>query len=85
MKHLTKDEVVEHFFSDGGSRASRIAKRHLDGCTECAAEYARVTDDLNAMRGIDFTKLPADYGVPTASSKLTNDASSRSCVPSNIV
>ena len=62
MKHLTKEEIVEHFFSDGGSRASRIAKRHLDGCTECAAEFARVTEDLNAMRGMDFTKLPADYG-----------------------
>ena len=61
MKHLSEEEVVEHYFSDAG-RASRIAARHLDGCAECAAESARVAQDLNAMQGMDPNELPADYG-----------------------
>lgn len=62
MKHLSEEEFVEHYFSDAGNKASRIAERHLDGCAECEAESARVAEDLNAMKGMDFNKLPADYG-----------------------
>jgi hypothetical protein len=62
MKHLSEEEIVEHFFSDAGSRATRIAERHLDGCAECAAESARLADDMNAMQGMDFNELRADYG-----------------------
>jgi hypothetical protein len=62
MKHLSEKEIVEHYFSDAGSRASRVASRHLDECAECAAERARVADDMSAMQGMDFIELRADYG-----------------------
>jgi hypothetical protein len=62
MKHLSEEELVEHYFAGPGSRASRIAQRHMDACEECATGSVRLAEDLNAMRGIDVEKLSADYG-----------------------
>lgn len=62
MKHLSAEEIVEHYFADPGDRLFRVAQKHVDECVECAGESARLADDLNAMRGADFEELTPDYG-----------------------
>jgi len=62
MKHLNAEEIVEHYFADPGERSFRVAQRHVNECVECSAESARLADDLNVMRGMDFEQLSADYG-----------------------
>jgi hypothetical protein len=62
MKHLSEEEIVEHYFSDGASGVSGTARRHLDECGECAAESARLADDMRAVRGMEFEGLSAVYG-----------------------
>jgi hypothetical protein len=62
MMHLSEEELVEHYFADPGSKASRIAQRHMDACGECAAGSVRLADDLNAVQGMDIEELSADYG-----------------------
>jgi len=62
MKHLSEEELVEHHFADPGSRTFRIAARHLDGCSECAADGERLAEDMKAMLGMDYQELGAEYG-----------------------
>jgi hypothetical protein len=62
MNHLSEEELVEHYFADPGSKAFRIAQRHVDACGECAAGSARLADDLNAVQGMDIEELNAEYG-----------------------
>ena len=66
MTHLTEEELIEHHYAgqagDSGSKAYRIAQRHLDGCAECAAEIAKLADDMKEMRGLAYEELSAAYG-----------------------
>lgn len=66
MTHLTEEELIEHFYAgqagDPASRAYRSAQRHLDGCAECAAESAKLADDMKQMSGLKYDELSAAYG-----------------------
>src|ERR1700752_2837315 len=62
MSHLTEEELIEHYYGDPGERASRIAQRHLDGCAACAAEIAKLADDMKEMNGLEYDKLSVVYG-----------------------
>jgi hypothetical protein len=62
MKHLSEEELVEHYFADPGSRAFRIAQRHVDACGECAAGSVGLAEDLNAVQGMDYEELSVEYG-----------------------
>ncbi len=62
MKHLSEEEIVEHYFADPTSKIFRNAQRHLDGCGECGTESAQLADDMNALREMDSEVLSATYG-----------------------
>jgi hypothetical protein len=62
MKHLSEVGLVEHYFGDPGSRSFRIAQRHVEGCSECAEDGKRLSEDMKVMQGMDYKELSADYG-----------------------
>lgn len=62
MSHLTDEELIEHYYGDPGDKVSRIAQRHLDGCATCAAESAKLADDMKEMNGLEYDKLSIAYG-----------------------
>jgi hypothetical protein len=66
MTHLTEEELVEHYYADhggdAGGKAFRIAQRHLNGCAECAAESAKLADDMKQMDGLEYDELSLAYG-----------------------
>ncbi len=62
MKHLSEEGLVEHYFGNPGSRSFRIAQRHLEGCSECAADGERLAADLKVMQDMDCEEAGVDYG-----------------------
>jgi hypothetical protein len=62
MKHLSEEGLVEHYFGNPGSRSFRIAQRHLEGCSECAADGERLAADLKVMQEMDCEEAGVDYG-----------------------
>jgi hypothetical protein len=53
MNHLSEEQIVLHYYGDA-DEASDI-ERHLAGCAECRAEFARVESTL---RQIEPTEVP---------------------------
>jgi len=62
MSHLSEEELIEHFYGDAGARAHRVAQRHLEVCAECAAESAKLADEMKVMGGMDYKELSVEYG-----------------------
>jgi hypothetical protein len=66
MSHLSEEELIEHYYAGQGAdpvgKAFRIAQRHLDGCATCAAESAKLADDMKEMDGLEYDKLSVAYG-----------------------
>lgn len=50
MKHLNEQEMVLHHFGDDEGEAKTGAAAHLAACPECAAESARLSAWLEALR-----------------------------------
>lgn len=47
MKHLNDEELVLHYYSEGGENAD--LERHLKSCERCAGAYAAVTQTLSRI------------------------------------
>ena len=70
MSHLSEEELIEHYYAgrdwagggDPGGKNLRIAQRHLDGCAACAAESAKLADEMKEMDGLEYDKLSVAYG-----------------------
>lgn len=62
MSHLNEEELIEHYYGGPETRAYRIAQRHMDGCAECAAESAKLADEMKELDGLQSDGLSAAYG-----------------------
>jgi hypothetical protein len=66
MKHLSQEEMVEQYYETAGAEASRDLSRdltrHLEECEECAAEFAAMESDLNALRPMGIPERGENYG-----------------------
>ncbi len=58
MKHLSEEELVEHYYS-GNQPATA---RHLEACARCASVYAALSADLCDMKAVDLPPRDAGYG-----------------------
>lgn len=58
MKHLSEEELIEHFFSKGES----AARQHIKACAECAEAYAALERDLAALPALEPPARDASYG-----------------------
>jgi hypothetical protein len=59
MKHLSEEELVEHFYSNDKDSAKR---KHLASCSECAAAHAALQSDLSALPSAEPPERDAGYG-----------------------
>ena len=59
MNHLSEEQIVLHYYGDA-DEASDI-ERHLAGCTECRAEFARVQSMLRQIEPVEVPEPPAGF------------------------
>jgi hypothetical protein len=60
MKHLSEEELIEHYYSTGEGAAA--AGQHLEACAECAQAYAALQSDLAEMEFAEPPARDATYG-----------------------
>ncbi|WP_058189850.1 hypothetical protein [Terracidiphilus gabretensis] len=58
MKHLSEEAMVELYYGEGEGDASA----HVKACRECAAQYAELTQSLDAMSPVVVPAKDAQYG-----------------------
>jgi hypothetical protein len=58
MKHLSDEELVEHYY--GGDEPA--AARHVETCARCASAYAALSADLCDVKTVDPPPRDAGYG-----------------------
>jgi hypothetical protein len=59
MKHLSEEELLEHYYGEG---PRRDVERHLRGCPECTAAYDDLGRELGAIKPQPLPERSADYG-----------------------
>jgi hypothetical protein len=59
MKHLTEEQLVEHYFGEGGNRV--VAETHLRICSRCEQAYEEISNAL-AVRAPEPPALEPGYG-----------------------
>ncbi|MGD0547423.1 MAG: hypothetical protein ABR991_06295 [Terracidiphilus sp.] len=57
MKHLSEEELIDHFYSK-----DKAGKQHLANCAECAEAYAALEHDLAALPVVEPPFRDASYG-----------------------
>jgi len=60
MKHLTEEQLIDHFYSKDGTGAP--ASRHLESCTACAHAYDALHSDLEEIGAVEPPVRDAAYG-----------------------
>ncbi len=60
MKHLTEEELIEHYYGEAASPASTA--QHLLECHICAEAYAALRQDLAAVKPSAVPARDAHYG-----------------------
>jgi hypothetical protein len=58
MKHLTEEELIDHYYSESPGAAAR----HLADCAECAGSYRALEADLRDVKDGDVPVRDAAYG-----------------------
>jgi hypothetical protein len=58
MKHLSEDELIEHYYGE----ATGDVDAHLKACRECSAHYAKFSRSLDAIGSTAVPQRGADYG-----------------------
>ena len=58
MKHLSDPDLVELYYGEGEGAATA----HVKACRECAAQYAELSQSLDAMSSMQVPKRDAQYG-----------------------
>jgi len=60
MKHLSEEELTDHHYGEGRSRAK--AERHLRSCKDCSRALASLEQDLSELKFAAPPPRQADYG-----------------------
>jgi len=60
MRHLTEEELIEHFYSKG--EASDPARQHLEGCAACSEGFAALRSDMAEVGYLEPPARDASYG-----------------------
>jgi len=60
MKHLTEEELIEHYYSEDFYKAE--AEMHLQACLHCAQAYEEFGKLLGAVRSPEPPARGSDYG-----------------------
>ena len=59
MNHLSEEQIVLHYYGDAEEAAE--VERHLAGCPECRAEFARVQSTLQQIEPLEVPEPPAGF------------------------
>jgi hypothetical protein len=59
MNHLSEEQIVLHYYGD--AEESRKVERHLAGCPECRAEFARVQSTLQQIEPLEVPEPSAGF------------------------
>ncbi len=59
MNHLSEEQIVLHYYGDA-EEATEV-ERHLAGCPECRAEFARVQSTLQQIEPLEVPEPSAGY------------------------
>ena len=60
MKHLTEEELIEHYYSEDFYKAE--AEVHLQACRYCAQEYEKLGKILGGVRAPEAPQRGSEYG-----------------------
>jgi len=60
MKHLTEEEMIEHYYSEDLYKAE--AEIHLQACKQCAQTYEELGKLLGHVRAVDAPERGPEYG-----------------------
>jgi hypothetical protein len=60
MKHLTEEEMIEHYYSEDFRKAD--AQLHLQACKQCSQAYAELGKLLGSIRSPETPARGSDYG-----------------------
>jgi hypothetical protein len=60
MKHLTEEEMIEHYYSEDLYKAE--AEIHLQACKQCAQTYEELGKLLGNVRAVDAPERGPEYG-----------------------
>ncbi len=59
MSHLSEEQIVLHYYGDA-EEATEV-ERHLAGCPECRAEFARVQSTLQQIEPLEIAEPSAGF------------------------
>ncbi|HEY1524619.1 MAG TPA: hypothetical protein VGH51_00130 [Candidatus Angelobacter sp.] len=59
MNHLSEEQIVLHFYGD--AEGATEIERHLAGCTDCRAEFARVQSMLQQIEPLEVPEPPTGF------------------------
>ncbi len=60
MKHLTEEELIEHYYAEDSSKAD--AEVHLHACRHCAQAYEELARLLSSVRAPEPPTRDSEYG-----------------------
>jgi hypothetical protein len=60
MKHLSEEQLLEHYYGEGEHGADN--ERHLLDCAQCSAAYQALRADLADIKAIPVPSRAEDYG-----------------------
>jgi len=60
MKHLTEEEMIEHYYSEDFYKAD--AETHLQACKQCALAYGELGKLLGSVRAAEPPERSSEYG-----------------------
>ncbi len=61
MRHLSEEELIEHYYGEGGTQKSAVAL-HLELCGKCARSYQTLRKDLEEIKPTSVPELSPDFG-----------------------
>lgn len=59
MNHLSEEQIVLHFYGD--AEGATEIERHLAGCADCRAEFARVQSMLQQIEPLEVPEPPTGF------------------------
>ncbi|MCU1254222.1 MAG: hypothetical protein JWM83_521 [Candidatus Angelobacter sp.] len=59
MDHLSEEQIVLHYYGDADETAE--IERHLAGCSDCRAEFARVQSMLRQIEPLEVPEPPLNF------------------------
>jgi hypothetical protein len=59
MNHLSEEQIVLHYYGDADEAAE--IERHLAGCSDCRAEFARVQSMLRQIEPLEVPEPPSNF------------------------